>query len=247
MIQFDFSADNVLTLTPEGALSVEDFGGVRRALDEYVNRTDSVPNVLVHAKGFPHWDSFRALGEHLRIVKDHHKLIAKVAVVGDQPAIAALPFFADHFVAAKVRHFPERQVDAARAWLVAEGDRPGRIVPIEDGLLPRDVIAVQAEGIITARDYRDFLKPLMEERLREHDKLKLLFVLTEDFTSYAPDAMLDDLRFGLGHWADFRRVALVTDVGWIANAARLFGPLMPAEVKVFGLTQLDEAKEWIKW
>jgi len=46
--------------------------------------------------------------------------------------------------------------------------------------------------------------------------------------------------------ADFGRIALVTDIGWMRTAARLFAPLMRAEMHIFALDEIEDARSWIK-
>ena len=41
------------------------------------------------------------------------------------------------------------------------------------------------------------------------------------------------MKLGLGHFNQWARIALVTDIGWIANATNVFGMVMPCPVKVF--------------
>lgn len=41
------------------------------------------------------------------------------------------------------------------------------------------------------------------------------------------------------------KLALVTNVDWIRKSAKLFGSLMPTEVMVFDVEDLEDAKEWI--
>lgn len=88
--------------------------------------------------------------------------------------------------------------------------------------------------------------PLIEERAREHKKLKMICVLGNYFDGYSPGAMWDDLRFGFSHLTTFSKLALVTDQEWIRHSARLFSVLMPTEVMIFGLSELDDAKAWIR-
>ena len=47
------------------------------------------------------------------------------------------------------------------------------------------------------------------------------------------------------HLRDFEKVALVSDITWIRHAVRLFAPLIPGHVHVFGDAELAEAKAWI--
>ena len=143
-----------------------------------------------------------------------------------------------------MRHFPEEKIAAAREWVRADDDHPGRFEEIEG--LPSDVVALKVSGIVTSQDYRDMLVPLVEAKLKNHDKLKFLVVVDDDFISYSPEATWDDARFGFSHWADFGRIAVVTDIGWIRTATRLFAPLMPAELHIFALDEVEDAKSWIK-
>jgi hypothetical protein len=244
MIGIDFPFDNVVALTPEGALTEEDFNRVALAIDGYIDEHDVVPNILVHVHGIPHWASLSAMSRHFHFVKEHQKLVKKVAIVGDVGLLGVLPPLIDHFVGAKVRHFPEEKIAAAREWVRADEDHPGRFETIAG--LPGVVVALKVSGIVTAKDYRDMLVPLVEEKLKTHDRLKFLVVVDDDFISYSPEAAWDDARFGFSHWADFGRIAVVTDIVWIRTATRLFAPLMPAELHIFALDELEGAKSWIK-
>ena len=74
----------------------------------------------------------------------------------------------------------------------------------------------------------------------------VMIVLGDEYATYAGDAAWADIKFGLGHGWDFSRVALVTDIGWMAKAARLFALLMPFDFEVFPMAELDAAKGWIR-
>lgn len=243
MIGIDFSTPNVVTLTPVGALSADDFSQLTATIDRRINETDQIPNLIIHVGKLPHWESFRAFSQHLKFVRNHQQIVAKIAIVGDNFAVRTLPLLMDFFVAAKVRAFPEARLDDARQWAQVSEDHPGKFERL-DGF-PPDVIAIKALGIITSQDYRDTLVPLVEERLKSQDQLKLLFVLDGDFDSYSAAAAWDDARFGLHHLRDFARIALVTDIGWFRHGARIFAPLMRAEYRGFDVAEIDDAKKWI--
>jgi hypothetical protein len=57
--------------------------------------------------------------------------------------------------------------------------------------------------------------------------------------------MWEDAKLGIGHWSDWGRIALVTDVGWIAESARLFTPLFHHPVRVFANAERQAAQRWI--
>jgi len=244
MLDIDITDTNVAVLKPQGALSSADFEQLTAAFEGYVNREDRVPNLLIDADKIPHWDSFSAMIDHLRFIRGHHRLIHKVAIVGDGLALAAMPMVADRFVDAKVRRFPHARIDDAMHWAEIDEDHPGRFELI-DGL-PSDVLALEAIGIITAQDYSGMLIPLVEDKLKVHDRLKVLVLLGDHFIGYSEDAAWDDARFGVSHWFDFGKMALVTDLGWARHVAKLFAPLMPGGLRVFPVADLDAAKSWIK-
>ena len=55
-----------------------------------------------------------------------------------------------------------------------------------------------------------------------------------------------DILFQLTHHKWLGRVAVVSDKGWVGPLTRFFAPLYPAEIRVFGLKQLDDARHWAK-
>ena len=107
------------------------------------------------------------------------------------------------------------------------------------------MIYVEAKGTITAQDYEQNLIPVIEEKLKTHDHLNILFVAGDDFKTFTPGAIWDDAKFGLMHLTDFQRIAIVTDVDWLEAGAKFFGPLVPGRLHVFDLDELDEAKDWV--
>lgn len=110
--------------------------------------------------------------------------------------------------------------------------------------LPADVLAIEASGQITHRDYRDTLIP-MAEGLMAKGPIKMLYVIGPDFTGFDLEALWDDSAFGLMHWHDFSQIALVTDHAWMGGAATMFKPFFHGEVRLFRLAQLSAAKDWI--
>jgi len=115
--------------------------------------------------------------------------------------------------------------------------------PISD--LPDGVVGFEAVGTVTDEDYKTVLIPKVEEALADGGKIRFLYVLGPDFTNYAPGAMWDDTLFGARHYFDFDKIACVTDHEIFAAMIRSFGLLMPAEVRVFSVKDLDAAKAWL--
>jgi SpoIIAA-like len=50
---------------------------------------------------------------------------------------------------------------------------------------------------------------------------------------------------GLTHLSKWECTALVSDADWARHAISLFGWLVPGDVRVFPLAELEEAKAWL--
>lgn len=111
--------------------------------------------------------------------------------------------------------------------------------------MPDNVIAVSAGGKVTGEDYEKVLVPAIEEKLKKHGKIRMLYMLGPEYAGFTAEAMWDDAKVGIRHMTAFEKVAVVSDVGWIVNATKFFSFMIPCPVKVFGNDRLDEAKSWI--
>ncbi|MGB5366203.1 MAG: STAS/SEC14 domain-containing protein, partial [Polyangiales bacterium] len=78
--------------------------------------------------------------------------------------------------------------------------------------LPDRVLGLRARGEVTADDYRTVLVPAIEERLSKHRKVRLLYVIGDEFKGYSGGAAWEDAKVGMKHLTSFERVAVVTDV-----------------------------------
>jgi hypothetical protein len=119
MIEHTFDAVNaILYVHPKSALNVSDFTALAKSVDPYIEQLGGLAGLIVEIRSFPGWDSFAALIAHLRFVRDHHRMIKKVAVVTDSALVGVAERLASHFVAAEIRHFPAGQVESAREWIL---------------------------------------------------------------------------------------------------------------------------------
>ncbi len=109
--------EGILLLRPEGAIHAGDFETVAKSVDRYIDRKGSLRGVMIEAAGFPGWDSVAAFISHMRFVRDHHRLIGKVAAVSDSAFLSFAPHVAKHFVKAEIRHFNAGDRESALAWL----------------------------------------------------------------------------------------------------------------------------------
>lgn len=112
--------------------------------------------------------------------------------------------------------------------------------------LPANVIGIKARGVITSQDYVDELIPTIKKKLETHEHINLLYVAGDDFRAYSAGAVWDDTRLGMMHIADFQKIALVTDISWMRKGAKVFGPLLKGRMHVFAMSELEDAKSWVK-
>ena len=113
--------------------------------------------------------------------------------------------------------------------------------------VPAGVIGLCASGKLTKDEYKSVLEPALKEAM-DSGEARVLFVLP-DFDGLEPQAWLEDVKTGLGvelkNRSAWKRFAVVTGVDWIATSMRLFAWAMPGELAVYGMDQLDEAKDWV--
>ncbi|MXU66348.1 SpoIIAA family protein [Oceanomicrobium pacificus] len=233
----------LITASVDSRLTEGDMTKLVDAFNDYINAKDTAPRVVIHAKSFPGWDSFAAMSDHFKLVRNYEDLVPRIAVVSDSSVMAAMPAIATHFVGAQLRHFPTDEAGAARDWALSDAQDP-LALSILDGF-PADVIAMSIKGRLTSRDYDETLVPLVKKKLERHDKLKVLAIIDDDFGASA-GAIWDDMRVGLSNPFRWRKMALVTDSQWMAQSARFFGPMVPGELAVFPSAERKAAEEWIR-
>ncbi len=108
--------------------------------------------------------------------------------------------------------------------------------------VPEGVIGFEASGMLHAEDYRDVIVPALE-RAAEAGDVRFVIVIT-DFKGMTGSAVWEDLKVGFEHLRKWRRVALVTDISWMAHLTSLFGWMSPGETRVFPLAEREQAMTW---
>lgn len=111
--------------------------------------------------------------------------------------------------------------------------------------LPDNVVGFIAKGQVHRADYESTIDPAVEDALRRHDKIRLLYVLGADFEGFSSGAAWEDTELGVKHLTKYEMIALVADQDWIRHSVNVFGYLLPGKVKVFSLADEADASEWI--
>jgi hypothetical protein len=105
------------------------------------------------------------------------------------------------------------------------------------------VLVVLVSGKLVKEDYEQFV-PAFERLVREHGKLRLLFDMT-DFHGWEASAAWEDFKFGIEHFADIERLAMVGEKQWQHGMATFCKPFTKATVRYFDHADAAEAREWL--
>lgn len=111
--------------------------------------------------------------------------------------------------------------------------------------LPDNVVGLEGVGEVSAGDYKNVLDPAVDAALASSDKIRLMYVLGEEFSGYTGGAMWEDAKIGLSHLSRFDKIALVTDHEGYTDAVKAFGWLMPGDVESFAVGDKDAAIAWV--
>jgi hypothetical protein len=111
--------------------------------------------------------------------------------------------------------------------------------------LPPGVLGLRAGGRLTATDYDEVITPMVDEALRAAGRLRCLIEIEPGFEGLTPDAIADDVRLGLHAFGAVDGVAVVAGPGWVADASRWAGFLVPFPLRVFAPGERGAAADWL--
>ncbi len=112
--------------------------------------------------------------------------------------------------------------------------------------MPEGVTGIRVSGQLRGDDLRE-LKPAMQGLL-ESGEIRIVEVIASDYEGFGPGGLVEDLKLGMGmlfkHHSEFKRIAVVSDKEWVAHTLHALAWMIPGELAIFGLDELDRAKEW---
>lgn len=111
--------------------------------------------------------------------------------------------------------------------------------------LPDHVLGISASGEVAGEDYEQVLVPAIEDQLRRHKRLRLIYRFDREFSGFSASAAWQDTKVGMRHLTHFERIAVVADNGWVTRLVRGLAFAVPADVRLFANEQWDDAKDWI--
>lgn len=112
--------------------------------------------------------------------------------------------------------------------------------------MPEGVTGIRVSGRLRGDELREF-KPAVESLMKTGD-VRIVEVIESDYEGFGPGGLVEDLKLGLGtvlpHHSAFKRIAVVSDKEWVAHVLHALAWMVPGELAVFGLDELERAKEW---
>ncbi len=112
--------------------------------------------------------------------------------------------------------------------------------------MPEGVTGVRVSGRLAGDEIRE-VKPSIEEMMHT-DEIRIVEVIAPDYEGFGPGGLLEDLKLAFTtvwpHHSAFKRIAVVSDEQWVALTLHALAWLIPGELAVFKLDELDKAKEW---
>jgi hypothetical protein len=112
--------------------------------------------------------------------------------------------------------------------------------------MPPGVTGIRVSGRLRGDELREF-KPAME-KLVKNGEIRIVEVIGPDYEGFGPGGLVEDLKVGFGalfqHHSAFKRIAVVTDKDWVAHTLHALAWMVPGELALFGLDELERAKEW---
>ncbi|MCK8644212.1 STAS/SEC14 domain-containing protein [Mycobacterium colombiense] len=112
--------------------------------------------------------------------------------------------------------------------------------------MPQGVTGIRISGRLRGDELRE-ARPAIEEMLNAGE-IRIVEVIDSDYQGFGPGGLVEDVKLGLGtvlpHHSAFRRIAVVSDKEWVAHTLHALAWMVPGELAVFGLDELERAKQW---
>jgi hypothetical protein len=67
-----------------------------------------------------------------------------------------------------------------------------------------------------------------------------------DFHGWNTGALWEDIKFGLKHFMDIERIAMVGDKKWEKGMSAFCKPFTTAKIRYFDPSQVEEARTWLE-
>lgn len=113
--------------------------------------------------------------------------------------------------------------------------------------MPLGVTGIRVSGHLTGEELRG-VRPAIAESIDAAKEIRIVEVIDDDYHGFGHGGLLEDLKLGLGtvlpHHAAFTRIAIVTDKEWVTRTLHAISWMVPGELRVFALDELQRATQW---
>ena len=106
------------------------------------------------------------------------------------------------------------------------------------------LLFVHVSGKLDKTDYQQFV-PEVERLIHENGKLRILFDMT-NFHGWDASGMWEDFKFGVKHFSDVERIAMVGETKWQEGMAKFCKPFTSAAIRYFDHADADAAHAWLE-
>jgi len=108
----------------------------------------------------------------------------------------------------------------------------------------RNIVELTIDGPITKAEMDPMIEKL-DGMIHEFGKIRVVEVI-RNIGKIEPAALWADLKWEPRHINSFSHVAIVADQKWIEWMVKPLDLLIPCEIKLFHLDELEAAREWIR-
>ena len=117
MIKTEIISGNILRIVAPRKLYAEDFQQITPDIDSFISQHGKI-RLLIDVSSFHGWNDAAALLKHIQFIKDHHRNVERIAVVGARSWQHWVIGVVRMIVHPEVRAYDGSQQSEAMGWIV---------------------------------------------------------------------------------------------------------------------------------
>ncbi|GJL62723.1 MAG: hypothetical protein NPIRA04_13770 [Nitrospirales bacterium] len=241
---------NIVEFRIDGTITQEEYDRIATAFEEKIAKHGKV-RMLKDVGTFQGFSNLN-FGKAIQFSLNHMKDIEKAAVVSDLDWTGPMIKAMKPLIGMEVRQFKRSEIEEARAWLRTDpmfeaapsisspgtNTKPGFSWHEDEA----GVIELEILGHITKADIQ-LATSKLREAFSRHEKIRLIEIIRH-FEGMDPSAVWEDLKL-IRDVGKFGHVAVVSDRGWVHGFSRIMDAIFSAEIRVFKLNDIEQARTWI--
>ena len=242
-------SSNIVEFQIDGTITQEEYDRIAKDFEGKIAEHGKV-RILKDVATFHGFGNLN-FGKAIQFSLNHMKDIEKTAVVSDLDWTGPMIKTMKPFMGMKVCQFKRSEIEKARAWLRTKATltTAAPSSPDKDAKpalswqeAKNGVIELEILGHITKADVQ-LATSKLKEAFTRHEKIRLIEILRH-FKGMDPSAFWEDLKL-IRDVGRFSHVAIVSDRGWVHGFSRIMDAMFSAEIRVFKLSELNQARTWI--